>query len=468
MNKPSRQPDHWLFLVLCTLLFWAPLPLGSHRPWSTAILQILTGLIAAGLCWLLARQKLPASISLKKSWPAIALFFAIPLWSALQLLPLAPPGWHIISLDMNATLFKLQKSLCYALLFTVSLQLLNTRERLKTAAMVIVASGLFEASYAVLTVLGGRDFDILSIRPPGQHHGDAAGTFVNRNHFAGYIEMCLAVGIGLMIATFTENTSGASWRERTRELLRALLGEKMRLRLFLVAMVIALVMTHSRMGNSAFFASMGVSAGIGYLLYRKTSRSMVILFGSMILIDVSIVSTWFGLDKLAARIEQTQMNNEVRLDINANAWVWFQEHWVTGSGAGSFMSMFPRYRTHDVVGFFDFAHNDYLQILGEYGALGGSLFAAIALYALWTALQAQRARRTPLLRGMGFAAMMGIISLLIHSTVDFNLHIPANAALLTMLCSFAFIARHMKQPVITNTSRPRKSSARATPQVTVS
>lgn len=463
MNTPSRQPDHWLFLVLCTLIFWAPIPLGSHRPWASALLQAVTGLIAVSLCWLLARHRLQPSVALKKSWPATALFFAIPLWSFLQLLPLMPPDWHSVSLDINATLFKLQKSLCYALLFTVSLQLLNTHERLRTIAMVIVASGLFEASYAVLSVLGGSDFDILRIRPPGQYHGDASGTFVNRNHFAGYIELCLTVGIGLMIATFKESSSDAGWRERARELLRALLSEKIRLRLFLVAMVIALVMTHSRMGNSAFFASMGISASIGYLLYRQTSRSMVMLFGSMILIDVFIVSAWFGLDKLAARIEQTEMNNEVRLDINANAWVWFQEHWLTGSGAGSFMSMFPRYRTHDVVGFFDFAHNDYLQILGEYGVLGGSLFAAIALYTLWTALQAQRTRRAPLLRGIAFAAMMGMISLLIHSTVDFNLHIPANAALLTLLCAFAFIARHIKQPAIT--SKIRKIRAHSSTEI---
>lgn len=439
------------------------MPLGSHRPWSSAILQASTGLIAAGLCCLLAKQRLQPSISLQKSWLAVALFFAIPLWGLLQVLPLPFPDWHSISLDINATLFKLQKSLCFALLFTVSLQLLNTRERLRTVAMVIVASGLFEASYAVLTVLGGSDFDILRIRPPGQYQGDAAGTFVNRNHFAGYIEMCLAVGIGLIIASFKASTGDTSWRERIRETLRDLLGEKIRLRLFLVAMVIALVMTHSRMGNTAFFASMGISAGIGYLLYRQTSRSMVILFGSMILIDVFIVSAWFGLDKLAARIEQTQMSSEVRLDINANAWVWFQEHWFTGSGAGSFMSMFPRYRTYDVVGFFDFAHNDYLQILGEYGVLGGSLFAAIVLYTLGMAIQAQRTRRTPLLRGIGFAAMMGLLSLLIHSAVDFNLHIPANASLLTLLCAFAFIARHLQQP--STTSRARKGRSQHSQRV---
>jgi putative inorganic carbon (HCO3(-)) transporter len=66
----------------------------------------------------------------------------------------------------------------------------------------------------------------------------------------------------------------------------------------------------------------------------------------------------FGLDKLANRIEQTRISEEVRLDVNANAWLWIQEHWLSGSGAGSFGSQFPAYRTADVSPFFDFAHND--------------------------------------------------------------------------------------------------------------
>ncbi|MFN3586781.1 MAG: O-antigen ligase family protein, partial [Moraxellaceae bacterium] len=136
-----------------------------------------------------------------------------------------------------------------------------------------------------------------------------------------------------------------------------------------------------------------------------------------------------------------------------------------GSGAGSFASQFPAYRSADIGAFFDFAHNDYLQLLGEYGLIGGLLFASIALLSLHSAIQAQRQRRTPLLRGMGFASMMGIISLLIHSTVDFNLHLPANAMLFTMLCAFAFIARHQEQAEPASRRRSRRPQAVNNPQL---
>lgn len=462
MNASVRQsPDRWLFLLLCLLTAWAPLPLGSNRPWSAALLQVLAALLAAGLFWLLARQKLQTSPALRKAWPATLLFLAIPLWSALQLLTL-PPDWQSSSLDPGATLIKLQKSLCYSLLFVSCLQLLDRPERLRTLALAIVGSGLFQACYGLLVALGGKDFDVLYINSVYARHGDATGTFINRNHMAGYLELCLPVGIGLMIAGITRSGETGSWRAHLRELLRAILGDKARLRLFLVAMVIALVMTHSRMGNAAFFTSMGISAATGYLLYRKYSRSMVLLFGSMIIIDVFIVSSWFGLEKLASRLEKTNTESEGRLDVNVTAWQWFQDHWLSGSGAGSFTSVYPAYRDQNVRGFYDFAHNDYLQLLGEYGVIGASLFAAIAIFTLWTAFQAQRKRQSPLLRGMGFAAMMGVISLAIHSSTDFNLHIPANAALLTTLCAFAFVARHIetdkKPDALRNRRRSRKTA----------
>jgi len=78
----------------------------------------------------------------------------------------------------------------------------------------------------------------------------------------------------------------------------------MRLRLYLVMMVIALVLTHSRMGNVAFFFSLLIAGIIGLLLSRRAPRSTVILLTSLIIIDMFIVGAWFGIDKVAQRLEQ--------------------------------------------------------------------------------------------------------------------------------------------------------------------
>lgn len=434
-QQPSRPPDRYLFAGFCLLIIWAPIPLGSNRVWAAQLLQAWCGLLAAGLCWLLATGKLQPSTAMRKSWPVLLSFAGIVIWSSLQLV-------FPTTVNTTSVLLSLQKSSAFFLFFSCALQLLSTTSRLQRTAQVIVLSGVFQAIYAVLVTLGGADFDLLGLKLFNPIKDSTSGTFVNRNHLAGYLEMSLAAGIGLLIAGLESGQGGISWRERSRRMLRALLGGKARVRLFLVIMVIALVMTHSRMGNTAFFASMGISAVIGYAIYRKASRSLVILFASMIVIDLFIVSAWFGLDKLATRLEQTHISEEVRLDVNANAWQWIQDNWLTGTGAGSFGSHFPGYRTADVGAFFDFAHNDYLQILGEYGVIGASFFAFVAFSSLWVAIQAQRQRRNQTLRGMAFASMMGIISLMIHASVDFNHYIPANAMLFTLLCAFGWIALH--------------------------
>jgi putative inorganic carbon (HCO3(-)) transporter len=121
------------------------------------------------------------------------------------------------------------------------------------------------------------------------------------------------------------------------------------------------------------------------------------------------------------------------------------DFWLTGSGAGSYYSIFPNYRDNQSFYFYDFAHNDFLQIGIEYGLIGSLFFGLIVVLCFTKAIQAQKQRHTAILKGMGFAAMMGIMSIMIHSSTDFNLQIPANALLFTLLCAIACIAHSMEQ-----------------------
>lgn len=454
-----RAPDFWLFVCFCILFCWAPIPLGSNRTWASGVLELGNGLIALGLLRQWYQGKIEVSTALHKARWAALLFLLIPLWTLLQIIPLPEPllallspkaaalygpGAHPLSLDANASLYSLQKSISYALTFLLALQLLNDKNRIQNFLKVLVFVGVAEALYGGILLYGGSTLDIFDLYDLSEHlrEHSAVGSFVNRNHLAGYLEMSLAIGIGLLIATLERNESEITWRERARRLLRMMLGGKAMLRLYLAIMVIGLVLTHSRMGNTAFFASLGIAGGIGLLIFRKSSRSVVILFASLIIIDMFIVGAWFGVQKVAERLENTQLQYEGRTFVNQQAPVMMKDFPVTGTGAGSFYSSFPSYRSGDIWGFYDFAHNDYYQTLIEYGLIGGLLFAGIAVLCLYTAVQAQRERRTQLLQGAGFAAMMGILALLIHSWTDFNLHIPSNAALFSCLCALAFAARY--------------------------
>jgi O-antigen ligase len=113
-----------------------------------------------------------------------------------------------------------------------------------------------------------------------------------------------------------------------------------------------------------------------------------------------------------------------------------------GSGPGSFYVAFPRNRPEKVMGYYDNAHNDYVQFAAESGVPGFLLMGLFVAMSLGAALMAQARRRDPLMRGMSFACVMGVTSILIHSWVDFNLQIPANASFFMVLLGLGWISLH--------------------------
>src|SRR5690606_21797582 len=130
--------------------------------------------------------------------------------------------------------------------------------------------------------------------------------------------------------------------------LDTILGSKMRLRVFLAFMVIALVLTHSRMGNTAFFASLFLCGAILMLMQRSLHKGAIILFVSLLLVDFIIVGQWFGFEELAARLDSTSAESETRDEVVRNNLVMLQDYPLTGTGLGSFAVSYPQYQEADV------------------------------------------------------------------------------------------------------------------------
>lgn len=464
-----------LFLGLLVLLVWAPLPLGSNRTWAWAILVIGAGVLALAwlVLWLRGRCEITAAF-VRARWAQGILALWL-LWVGLQLVAL-PADWlrwlspaahqaHAmaaaalgeplaaalaLSLEPHATRDFLLKSVAYAAIFALTLLLVDRRERLDLLLKTLIICGTLQALYASVMVLSGLEYTFLIKKTTGQ--GNASGTFINRNHLAGYLNLCLAAGIGLMIARLGGDAAH-TWRQRLRELARLLLGEKARLRIYLVVMVIGIVLTRSRMGNTAFFASTLIVGTLGLLLMRNAPRSTMLFLTSLVVLDLLIVGTWFGVDQVAQRIRGTEITSnaenvlptEDRDEVDRAALPYLRDYWLTGSGGGSFYVTFPAYHNERMAGFYDFAHNDYVQITAETGAVGLALCAAVVLAALWQALRAMRRRNDPLMRGTAFAVTMAICWLAIHSAVDFNMQIPANALTMTVLLALAWVASSLRR-----------------------
>ena len=489
-----RNSDNVLFYLLLGLFVWLPLPLGSNRPWAVAIMEVWV--FSLSLFWLLLyvynkvyfnRLFFAVKIPLFCFALFIAFVFLQTVSLPLSIVSLISPNTasiyqdtfavlglpeQAVSLSLNPyeTSAKVLESICYLLIFCLVILLINSHSRLKIFVYTLIVCGVFQAAYGTLMTLSGLEYGFFIAKEYGE--GVATGTYINRNHFAGFLEMCLALGVGVLVSTL-HSSSSVTRNEFWRRFIDIFLGNKIRLRVGLAIMVIALVSSHSRMGNAAFFVSMSIMGLVYLLLVKKAPRNVMILFISLLIIDVFIVGNWFGLDKLIDRFEKTHIsivntqdkkinvdqfsgenkralqlyemklesNTETRDEVYRDTLEMIKVNPVTGTGGGTYINSYLQYRGNDIYKVYDHTHNDYLEFLAEYGVAGTSVLAILVLYSFSNALLAIRQRKSSFMQGIAFASAMGILSLMLHSFSDFNLQIPANAALFVVLLALANLSR---------------------------
>ncbi len=111
-----------------------------------------------------------------------------------------------------------------------------------------------------------------------------------------------------------------------------------------------------------------------------------------------------------------------------------QDHPILGIGPGAFATVFTQYQPPGLASHFTMAHNDYLHFISETGLLliPIVIWMIIALYRKGFPKLQNSSR---LVRGTTLGALSGITAILVHSISDFNLHIPANALLFTLLAA---------------------------------
>jgi O-antigen ligase len=436
LSKLSKR--NWLFVTLAAIFIWAPLPWGSNEAAFWHLLVGLVFLLAALCCFSVAGGSQMLSPVVKKSWLPILALVGFQCWVGAQYL-------FGLTISPYDTYVDIQLGVAYTLFFILCLQLINTREKLKIFATVFVLAGTFQAFYGSFMTLSGLEYGFFEEKY--RFRGVATGTYMARNHYAGFLEMSLAVGIGLMLSQLrTDRSKG--WQDRWHRLLETILSPKFRLRLYLAIMVVGLVLSRSRMGNMAFFVSVTLCGLLALYFQRRhhkqrINRNIIVFFVSMAIIDVFIVTNWFGLDKLVERMEKTSVESELRDEAARDTLKIWADYPVAGTGAGTFQLAYPRYRGADVHVAQFTAHNDYLEFASETGLVGIVLLGFAVLHILWQGIRAQIERRSRFLQGMGFASTMGIVAILIHSFTDFNLQIPANALAFMVILAFGCIARHL-------------------------
>ena len=452
-----RAHNHWNRLAFAGFLFclvWAPLPFASHRPWAAALLCILFCVVF--LFWLMAESIRPshsALANIKRVKVPLCCLLLIQIIVVLQQVPIpaaimkiASPqaaifydttAWRPLSLDVYSTQLYLMKGLCFSLAFLCTVFLVDSKRRFKLACYCIVGSGLLQATYGSMMVLSGLEYGFFVEKYVGR--GAATGTFVNSNHFAGYMIICMSVAIGIIIAHGEKRGRDGnrfSWLHSFEYLLS---GNGL-LRIAVAVMIVALMLSHSRSANLFFVLALSAGVLVSMLHARKLDTKLIVLFIGFIVIDIIVVGQWFGLREVAERLAATQLEAEDRGSIAMMAFAIVRDFPLTGIGGGAFDVVFPAYKDAAFDLRYEHVHNDFIEIAAEVGLLGFLAFAGFFLSAMVLIYRRILARSSRIYRGVAYAGVILGVWLSLHSLTDFNMQIAANAMTVVVICGLIWNA----------------------------
>ena len=422
-----------VFLTICVAVVTTTLAFGSTHDWALAAFALSAAGIVCLWCFDgLELRSVQVSIN-PLQWPLLGLI----LLGLIQLLPLRAPDSaglplspaRTLSLDPYATRLVLVQVVCLLIYFAASLIFINTPRRLCAISLTIIIFGFLLAVFGLIQYITTDGTRVYWFRQLTQ--SQAFGPFINRHHFAGYMELTIALPLGLLFSGAIENYKRPVY-------------------MFAIAIMgVALIMTNSRGGMIALAAEilfLVVIAGPGLLHSRHQPRDSPIraamlraglalaliaaLVGGAFLIGGSEVFTrLLGTPSAADPTSGRTHFWAVTLDV-------IKAYPIVGSGLGSLGVIYTRYDSHNGLLRLEQAHNDYLQTLSDGGIVGGVLGLAFIVI-LFRQGSARRETDDKFRRGMATGALAGCFAVLIHSFFDFTLHTTANALLFLILAALA-------------------------------
>jgi O-antigen ligase len=332
------------------------------------------------------------------------------------------------------------KFLAYVIAFLLAAYLFDSRKRRSLLLGVLIVLGCFEAGWGIVQYLTGwhkiftytNIFDLF----------DATGTYINRNHFAGLLELIMPFVLAAAFYSFQKASAFGHGNGSRGAASRGAANFQAFFYLFVLAiMFVALVFSRSRGGILAATFSLVFIALLGQI---KVARKGWLLFVVLFLTLIVGYGLWIGLNPVLERFEQIGQKNflqeEARTEIWKDTLGLVRTYPVTGTGLGTFGIAYRRYQTVAVEKYVDHAHNDYLELTADTGWVGLALLFLPILYLFFRMMvsflnDSHRYRRSILLGCIG-----STLALLAHSFIDFNLHIPANALIFAVVLGIGYKA----------------------------
>ena len=276
----------------------------------------------------------------------------------------------------------------------------------------------------------GNNFMLIEFLQRVDYGRRASGFYVCPNHLAGALEVAGVLGVSLVC-----------W-SRFPTWAKLLIGYASGV------CYVGVLLTGSRGGYASSIASLAVFAVLSLMILRRATKQLLWTIGGIgalaaILVGGAALLFVKKSDYLADRTHNALSTAPVRLDLWHAALEEWKEAPVLGTGSGTYLYYGRRFRTEHMQQDPVNAHNDYLHLLAEYGVVGGVLlllFLGAHLHNGWRNFRRLGPKRVAVSNqllsnslALNLGAIGAIAAYLVHSFVDFNLHIPANVLLLAFV-----------------------------------
>jgi len=452
--------------ILIFLLIFTPIAFGSMELWAFSLMElgILLVIILFAIDKIIisfrnnaiTHSPINASTHLRNNasthLPIYAVLSLFLLLILLQMLPL-PPGIvkvlspktfflrNTLSFEPSALSFRLSfvpfatkieflKWLTLSGLFFFLLNWRNSNKDVIPLIIIIMFVGIAESLYGMLEFFSGHRY-ILNL---DMKISSVTGTFINRNYFAGYLLMVIPLSVGYF---FSREVFQRSRFMGWRHWLSSLDGKTLLISFGIIVMILGLLFSASRMG----IVSLLLSFSLMGFLFRKSQRGQRFSKTTALIFGLALLwAVWIGLDAVISRFFAVSEGFEERWRFWVNTFQIFKDFPLFGSGLGTFVHIFPMFRSFHIRGLVTHAENDFLQLLSEVGLIGTGLLLILFLFLFFRVVSGVRSlsQRDPQ-KYIGLGGVVGILALMFHSLVERNIQIPANAFLFTFI--FALILR---------------------------
>jgi hypothetical protein len=395
------QTSSLRLLGICALLIFGILSFGAVEEWSTTVVELSAAILF--LSWV-AQQFFRGRIEVRHN----------PLYRPVLLFGLVA----ILQIALNLTAYRYDSLLsvflyaAYAMVFFVTLHSLNGRSSPKTILWTFTAFGSALAIFAVCQDFAGNG-KIFWLRHVNA--GWIFGPYVNHDHYAGIMEMLLPFPLVLSLS-------------------RLISGGKRALVAFAaIVMAGSIFLSQSRGGTASFLIEV---AFLFALLWRARERRhrLAAGLGALFLLILGF-AVWAGTSPMWRRLSDLQDWMRVAMAKDGLRMFWHKP--ILGWGLGTFPTVYPPFRSFYTNLFVNAAHNDYVQVLVETGIVGFSAVLWFILSLYRSSLRNRFSRNDSWNQVLRVAALVGCTGILVHSSADFNLQIPANALFFYFLCALA-------------------------------